>query len=110
MAHSTSIPATQQAPKAQSDWYTFLRNAFINGFQAYGAALMVAAPEPASSHPVNQETCTPKVGAPGPSHLGTWENSTKAQEASFREQPVALSQPALALPHTPFAEPAWRNA
>ena len=92
MAHSTAIPAAQQTPKTRFDWYTFLRNAFLNGLKAYGACFMAG------------------VGAPGPSHLGTWENSTKAQKASFRAQPVALSPPALALPHTPFAEPAWRNA
>jgi len=61
MANSTATPAAPA--KLKSDWYTFLRSAFIDGLKAYGAALMVAAPEPTLT--------LSKI----PSHLGTGESS-----------------------------------
>jgi hypothetical protein len=51
MAHSTPTPAA-----SNTDWYTLLLSAFINGLKAYGASFM--------------------MGAPGPSHLGTGDIRT----------------------------------
>lgn len=88
MAHSTSIPARQQAPKAQFDWYTFLRNAFLNGLKAYGAALMVAGRSTAcESHlSINESEPAPRRPAPG------------------------KPQPSPALPHSTLASPALNQA
>jgi hypothetical protein len=51
MAHATATPTA-----SKSDWYTLLRNAFLNGLKAYGASFM--------------------MGAFGPLHLGTGDNNT----------------------------------
>lgn len=62
--------------KAQhSDWFTFLRSAFINGLKAYGASLMVGAP------------CLPP--------LETWENgATSHQFARLYSSPSLPQAPA----------------
>ena len=101
MTHSTTSPAI---PK--SDWYTFLRSAFINGLKAYGAALMVHTPEPtltsptAPSQPARLKT---SVGAPEPSL------SFQKDESDLGTQETNSSNPKLrirAFPQTP----AWRQA
>jgi len=88
MAHSTAIPAAQQTPKAQFDWYTFLCSAFINGLKAYGASLMVTAPSTAceSQIPFVQPKLTDR-------HLA-----------------ITTPQSSPALPHTALAKPALTQA
>jgi hypothetical protein len=44
MAHSTATRTASQATRTHSDWYAFLRSAFINGLKAYGASLMTISP------------------------------------------------------------------
>lgn len=85
MAHSIAIPAAQQAPKVQFDWYKFLRNAFINGFKAYGVALMVAAPNTACES----------------------QPSTNQSEPAPRRHAPAKPQPSPALPHSTLVQPAF---
>jgi hypothetical protein len=101
MAHSAALPASQQTPKAHFDWYTFLRNAFLNGLKAYGASLMtVGVPEPsAPCLPASKtwETNPTSAGAPGPSPLGTGESCStkpKSAESELKSLP-ALPTPAL---------------
>ncbi|WP_109487479.1 hypothetical protein [Occallatibacter savannae] len=81
MANSTLIPAAQQTPTSRFDWYTFLRNAFINGLKAYGASLMtVSTQEPAlnllkgPTHLGTEDRKAP--GAPDPSLLGIGDGNT----------------------------------
>ena len=88
MAHSIAISAAQQTPKAQFDWYTFLRNAFINGFKAYGAALMVAAPNTACES----------------------QPSISQSESAPRRQAPAKPHPSPTLPHSALVRPAWTRA
>ena len=112
MANSTATPAAPA--KLKSDWYTFLRSAFIDGLRAYGAALMVAAPEPTltlskiPSHLGTGESSrlTP-MGAPCLPVLETWETSRSSTVHTPR---VAVSQPSPALPRTPLPKPAWTRA
>ena len=54
MTHSTATGTASQATRTHSDWYTFLRSAFISGLKSYGASLMTISPvdhleSPASS-------------------------------------------------------------
>lgn len=93
MVHSTQSPAASQSATAHSDWYIFLRSAFITGFKAYGASMMVIAP------PETIEA----------------QNSVASPTPSIRNHSVAKSQPQTAiktpaLPQMPLARPAWRNA
>ena len=91
MAHSKTVPAASPAARAHFDWYTFLRSALINGFQAYGASLMVIAP----ASPVEDQDTGSDAAITGPS------------PRVVEYQPL----PALnTLPFAPLAKPAWRNA
>lgn len=114
MAHPTGNPASHSA-NAHSDWFMLLRSAFVDGLKAYGAALMMCAPEPALSLPKgpsqtgNWKTSTDLVGAPGPLHLGTGEGCTTEPKASAHERPTVKPKPS-ALPRTSPAKPAWSRA
>jgi hypothetical protein len=68
MAHPTATPAP-----TNSDWYTFLRSAFINGLKAYGASFMMGAPGPL--HLRTGDNNTTSSGAPCLPVLETWETS-----------------------------------
>jgi hypothetical protein len=67
MAHSTPTPAA-----SNTDWYTLLLSAFINGLKAYGASFM--------------------MGAPGPSHLGTGDSSTEGSKPATNPRFVVASK------------------
>ena len=91
MAHSKTVPAASPAARAHFDWYTFLRSALINGFQAYGASLMVIAPAVPAEAQMSGSAAARTVPSPG----------------VVEYQPV----PALnTLPLAPLAKPAWRHA
>ena len=90
MAHYTAIPAASQPTKTHSDWYTFLRSAFINGFKAYGASVMTISPV---DHLESQTLPTAPV-----------RNVTV---------PTLEPKPAfdrMALPHSTLPKPAWSRA
>jgi len=85
MAYSTTNPTS-----SKSDWYTFLRSAFINGLKAYGASLMtVGAPGP--SHLGTGDNYPTLPGAPGPSHLGILESSPTGPKPAGRPIHCAAS-------------------
>jgi hypothetical protein len=90
MAHSTPTPATSSTPAAHTDWYTFLRSAFLNGLKAYGISMMAGAP------------CLPV--------LETWETSSSSPKPAILAPQVAKPQPSPALLNVTLPSPAWRNA
>jgi hypothetical protein len=98
MAKSAATPKASQPAKENSDWYTFLRSAFLNGLKAYGASLMVVAPEPPLSLPK------------GPSHLEILETSMEGPKPAARKHPLVTPQASPALPHTTVPKPAWSRA
>lgn len=105
MAHSTSIPVAQQTPEAQFDWYTFLRNAFINGLKAYGSSLMVAAPEPGAGAP------EPALSlSRNPSHLGSGETIKNPPTPAIPAPQITKPQPSPTLPHSTLVNPALNEA
>lgn len=88
MVNSKTIPAASQSATSHSDWYTFLRSAFINGLKAYGASLMTVAV------------------APYRLPLETWETSTTLSELAIDAAQVSKPLPSPALPLTSLAKSA----
>jgi hypothetical protein len=93
MVHSTKSSAGSQIAKAHSDWYTFLRSAFITGLKAYGASLMVIASPDTTETQISITALTP---------------ATHNHPVAKPQPKPAIHMPAL--PHCPIAKPAWRNA
>ena len=90
MTHSTATGTASQATRTHSDWYTFLRSAFLNGLKAYGISMMAGAP------------CLPV--------LETWETSSSSPKPAILAPQVAKPQPSPALLNATLPSPAWRNA
>lgn len=91
MAHTAASPATPQ-----SDWYTFLRSAFINGLKAYGASVMVIAPaDPSTAATIapdrNNWTPTPQSACPihrAVSSRDGWETMNSYPVPAFPTAPL----------------------